>query len=95
MIVIGEQHVGAISFGVFCRVAPSTRPMIRSRKDSRIDADPDHDMIRQDLRPARDRERSPPLADHRGGFARDRRLVHGRDPSITSPSPGMVWPGSR
>src|SRR5712691_5198598 len=64
MIVIPQSRTwSAISFGVFCRLAPSTRPMMRSRKDS-----PGLVEIRTTMRsestfvPPVTAERSPPLS---------------------------------
>ena len=71
-----SKILSAISFGVFCRSAPSTSAIIRSRK-----VEPGAAVIRTLIQsestcvPPVTAERSPPLADHRRGFAGDRRLV--------------------
>ena len=68
----------AISLGVFCRSAPSTRAIMRSRKDS-----PGLAVMRTTMRsdntfvPPVTAERSPAaFANHRGGLAGDRRFIH-------------------
>src|SRR5579871_2653887 len=86
----------AISFGVFCRVAPSTREIMRSRKDS-----PGSAVMRTTIRSDNTRvppvtdERSPPLSRITGA---DSQVIADSStdaiPSITSPSPGMVSPAS-
>ena len=71
----------AISFGVFCRLAPSTSAIIRSRKVS-----PGWEVIWTTIR-SREHDgaaghRGPVaarLAEHRGGLAGDRRLVDDGD----------------
>ena len=78
MIVrVASRMVSAISLGVFCRDAPSTRAIIRSMKVS-----PGLAVIcttirsRQHRRAAGDRAAvAAGLADHRRGLAGDRRLV--------------------
>src|SRR6202000_1998297 len=72
----------AISFGVLRRSAPSTREIIRSRKEP-----PGSWVISTTIRSERTlvppvtAERSPPrLADHRRALPRDRRLVDRGDP---------------
>ena len=69
--------LSAISFGVFCRSAPSIRPIIRSRKvEPGRGGDAHHDPVGEHLRAAGDgRAVAAGFADHRGGFAGDRRLV--------------------
>ena len=69
--------LSAISFGVFCRSAPSTSAIIRSRK-----VEPGAAVMRTLIQsdstcvPPVTAERSPPrFADHRSGFARDGGLV--------------------
>ena len=72
----------AISLGVFWRLAPSTRAIMRSRKVS-----PGLEVIRTTMPvgehpgAAGDRRAvAAGLPDHRGGLAGDGRLVHGGDP---------------
>jgi hypothetical protein len=97
MIVIpASSTVSAISFGVFWRLAPSTSPMIRSRKEW-----PGSTPIRTTMRSERTRvppvtaERSPPLSRMTGA---DSPVTADSSteamPSITSPSPGITWPPS-
>ena len=73
-----SRMLSAISFGVFCRYAPSTRAIIRSMKLS-----PGRWVISTTIRS--ESTRVPPvtarpvpagLPDHRGRLAGDRRLVH-------------------
>ena len=72
-----SRMFSAISFGVFCRSAPSTSAIIRSRKVSPgFGGDADHDPVRQHPRAAGDgRAVAAGLADDRRRFAGDRRLV--------------------
>ena len=76
-----SRMCSAISFGVFCRAAPSTSAIILSRNDSPgFGADPHDDPIRQDLGAAGDRRAiAAGFADHRRRLAGDRRLVDRRD----------------
>ncbi len=76
-----SRIVSAISFGVFCRFAPSTIAIIRSRKLSPGLARDAHDEpVGQHARAAGDRrEVAAGLADHRRRFAGDRALVDRRD----------------
>src|SRR5438874_7618606 len=81
MVSTASRMVSAISLGVFCRSAPSTRAIIRSTKDW-----PGLVVIRTTIRsdstvvPPVTAERSPPgFPDHRGGLAGDGRLVHRGD----------------
>ena len=69
--------VSAISLGVFCREAPSTRAIIRSRKLSPAPAvTADHDPVGEHPRSAgHARPVAAGLADHRCALAGDRRLV--------------------
>ena len=73
--------MSAISFGVFCRLAPSTSAIIRSMKVSPgIGGDPDDEPVGEDPGAAGDgRAVAAGLADDRGGLAGDRRLVHRGD----------------
>src|SRR6266478_3578299 len=73
MIVSPASNMfSAISFGVFCRSAPSTRRIMRSRK-----VEPWLAVIRTLI--WSESTRVPPvaaaLADDRGGFAGDRRFI--------------------
>src|SRR5262245_61596299 len=97
MIVMPESRTwSAISLGVFCRFAPSTRPIIRSRNDS-----PGSVEIRTTIRSERTlvppvtAERSPPLSRITGA---DSPVTADSStdaiPSTTSPSPGMICPAS-
>jgi hypothetical protein len=83
----------AISFGVFCLLAPSTSPIIRSRKVS-----PGLEVIWTTIRsdsttvPPVTAERSPP--DSRTTGADSPVMADSSTsatPSMTSPSPGMTW----
>ena len=86
----------AISFGVFCRDAPSTSAIIRSMKLS-----PGLVVIRTTIRsdstlvPPVTALRSPPDSRITGAdspvIADSSTLA---TPSMTSPSPGMTWPAS-
>ena len=86
----------AISLGVFCRLAPSTRAIIRSMKLS-----PGFWVILTTMRsdstvvPPVTAERSPPDSRITGA---DSPVIADSSteamPSMTSPSPGMVWPAS-
>src|ERR1700752_1165298 len=78
-----RRMFSAISFGVFCRSAPSTKAIMRSRKVS-----PGLDVIFTLIRSDRTRvppvtaERSPPatrLANHGRRLTRDRRFVYRSD----------------
>ena len=71
----------AISFGVRCRTAPSTRAIIRSRNDlPGRGGDADDDAVGQHARAAGDAGAvAAGLADHRGRLAGDGRLVDRRD----------------
>ena len=71
----------AISLGVRCRSEPSTSAIIRSTKEC-----PGSEVIRTTIRsesttvpPVTARPVATGLADHRGGLAGDRRLVHAGD----------------
>ena len=69
--------LSAISFGVFCRSAPSTRAIMRSRKvEPCCGGDADLDPVRDHLGAAGDRRAiAAAFADDRRRFAGDRRLV--------------------
>ena len=97
MIVIPDSSTcSAISLGVFWRLAPSTRPMMRSRNDW-----PGSTLMRTTIRsestlvPPVTAERSPPLSRITGA---DSPVTADSSteaiPSITSPSPGITWPAS-
>src|SRR6185503_4115159 len=96
MVSEASRMFSAISFGVFCRLAPSTRAIIRSMKVS-----PGLEVILTTIRS--DRTVVPPVTADRS--PPDSRMT-GADspvmadsstdatPSTTSPSPGMTWPAS-
>src|SRR5438876_2362163 len=96
MVSPTSRMCNAISFGVFFRAAPSTRPIIRSRNDS-----PGSTVMRATMRsestlvPPVTAERSPPLSRITGA---DSPVIADSSteamPSMTSPSPGMIWPAS-
>jgi hypothetical protein len=96
MVSEASRMFSAISFGVFCRLAPSTRAIIRSmnvspglevilttiRSDSTVVP-----PVTADLSPPDSRitgADSPVMADSSTDAT----------PSTTSPSPGMTWPAS-
>ncbi len=91
-----RRMLRAISLGVFCRLAPSTRAIMRSRNVS-----PGFDVMRTTIRS--DSTRVPPVTAERS--PPDSRMT-GADspvmadssteamPSTTSPSPGMTWPAT-
>ena len=95
MVSAASRMLSAISFGVFCRLAPSTSAIIRSMKLS-----PGFCVIRTTIRsestlvPPVTALRSPPDSRITGAdspvMADSSTLAM---PSTTSPSPGMVWPG--
>src|ERR1700727_2201137 len=76
MVSAASRIFSAISFGVFCRLAPSTSAIIRSMKLS-----PGFCVILTTMRS--DSTVVPPVtagfADHWGGFARDGGFVDGGD----------------
>ncbi len=94
MVRPARRMFSAISFGVFCRAAPSTRAIIRSRKVS-----PGRAVMRTTI--TSDRTRVPPVTADRS--PPDSRIT-GADspvmadsstlamPSTTSPSLGMICP---
>ena len=77
MVSPASRIVRAISFGVFCRLAPSTRAIMRSRKVSPgLDVMRTDDLVREHPGPARDRGAvAAALADDRCRLARDGGLV--------------------
>jgi hypothetical protein len=80
MIVMPESSTcRAISFGVFWRLAPSTRPIMRSRNDSPgFTLMRTTDAVGEDLGAAGDGGAiAAALADDGRGLAGDRGLVHG------------------
>ncbi len=91
-----SSRVRAISLGVRWRMAPSTRAIIRSRKES-----PGPQVIRTTIRS--DRTTVPPVTPERSPPAS---RMTGADspvmadsfteatPSMISPSPGIIWPAS-
>ena len=86
----------AISFGVFCRFAPSTIAIMRSRKDA-----PGSDVTRTTIQSERTRVppvtalRSPPLSRMTGADSPVMALSSTEAiPSTTSPSAGIVAPAS-
>ena len=91
-----SKMCSAISFGVFCREAPSTRPIMRSRNDS-----PGSTAMRTTIRsestlvPPVTAERSPPLSRMTGA---DSPVIADSSteaiPSMISPSPGISSPAS-
>ncbi len=91
-----RRILSAISFGVFCREAPSTRLIMRSRKVS-----PGFDVMRTRISSERTRvppvtaERSPPDSRITGA---DSPVIADSSteatPSTTSPSPGMNSPAA-
>ena len=72
-----SRMLSAISFGVFCRSAPSTSAIMRSRKEEPgADGDAHHDPVGEHRRAAGDGGAvAARLADHRRGLAGDGRLV--------------------
>ncbi|OAP22387.1 hypothetical protein A4R44_06837 [Amycolatopsis sp. M39] len=96
MVSVDSRMVSAISFGVFCREAPSTNAIIRSTKDS-----PGLVLIRTTIRslstvvPPVTAERSPPDSRITGA---DSPVIADSStvamPSTTSPSPGITCPAS-
>ena len=92
-----SRMLSAISFGVFCRLAPSTSAIIRSRKRlARLRRDAHDDLVGEHARAAGDRRAvAARLADHRRRLAGDRRLVDRGDAlDRSSPSPGISSPAA-
>src|SRR5580700_5379870 len=94
MVSEASRMFSAISFGVFCRLAPSTRAIIRS-----MNVSPGLDVIWTTIRsdstvvPPVTADRSPP--DSRMTGADSPVMADSSTdatPSTTSPSPGMTWP---
>src|SRR5882672_5750558 len=92
-----SRMFSAISFGVFCRLAPSTRAIIRSMKLS-----PGFWVISTTIRsdstrvPPVTELRSPPLSRITGALSPVMALSSTLAmPSMTSPSPGMMSPASQ
>ncbi len=91
-----SRMLSAISFGVFCRLAPSTSAIMRSRKVS-----PGFEVMRTTIQSESTRvppvtaERSPPLSRITGA---DSPVIADSSteatPSTTSPSPGIKSPAS-
>ena len=96
MVIPASRMLSAISFGVFCRSAPSTRAIIRSRKVEPAAA-VILTLIRSEITwvPPVTAERSPPLSRITGAdspvMAASLTLA---TPSMTSPSPGIRSPAS-
>ena len=97
MIVSATSRMSsAISLGVFCRLAPSTSAIMRSRNVS-----PGSEVMRTTIRSERTLVppvtalRSPPLSRMTGA---DSPVIADSSteamPSITSPSPGMISPAT-
>ena len=96
MVRLASRMLSAISLGVFCRLAPSTRAIIRSMKLS-----PGLAVIWTTIRsestlvPPVTELRSPPDSRMTGAdspvIADSSTLA---TPSTTSPSPGMTWPAT-
>ena len=88
--------VSAISLGVFCREAPSTRAIIRSRKLSPAPAVTSTTIRSESTRvPPVTPERSPPASRITGALSpviADSSTE--ATPSTISPSAGMIWPAS-
>ena len=96
MVSEASRMFSAISFGVFCRLAPSTRAIIRS-----MNVSPGLEVILTTIRsdstvvPPVTADRSPP--DSRMTGADSPVMADSSTdatPSTTSPSPGMTWPAS-
>ena len=96
IVSAASRVVSAISFGVFCRAAPSTSPIMRSTKDS-----PGLVVISTTIRsestvvPPVTEDRSPPASRTTGA---DSPVIADSStvamPCTMSPSPGMVSPAS-
>ena len=96
MVSAASRMFSAISFGVFCRLAPSTRAIIRS-----MNVSPGLEVIFTTIRsdstvvPPVTADRSPPDSRMTGA---DSPVIADSStdatPSITSPSPGMCSPAS-
>ena len=95
MVSATSRMVSAISLGVFWRLAPSTMPIMRSRKDSpgltvmRTTSQSDSTRV-----PPVTAEKSPPDSRTTGADSPVMALSSTEaTPSITSPSSGMMSPG--
>ena len=96
MVMPASRMLSAISLGVFCRSAPSTSAIMRSRKE-----EPGEEVMRTTIQsemtvvPPVTAERSPPASRMTGA---DSPVIAASltdaMPSITSPSPGMMSPAS-
>ena len=96
MVSEASRMFSAISFGVFCRAAPSTRAIIRS-----MNVSPGLEVIFTTIRsdstfvPPVTADRSPPDSRMTGA---DSPVIADSSteatPSTTSPSPGMICPAS-
>ena len=96
MVSEASRMFSAISFGVFCRLAPSTRAIIRS-----MNVSPGLEVILTTIRsdstvvPPVTADRSPPDSRMTGA---DSPVIADSStdatPSTTSPSPGMTCPAS-
>ncbi len=96
MVSAASRIVSAISFGVFCRLAPSTRPIIRSRKVCPRSAVISTTIRSESTRvPPVTAERSPPDSRITGA---DSPVIADSSteatPSMISPSEGMRSPAS-
>ena len=96
MVMPASRMLSAISFGVFCRWAPSTSPIMRSRK-----VEPCAAVMRTVIQseitcvPPVTAERSPPLSRITGADSPVMApSLTEATPSITSPSDGMMSPAS-
>ena len=96
MVMPASRMLRAISFGVFCRSAPSTSAIMRSRKEEPCEA-----VMRTTIQsestvvPPVTAERSPPASRMTGA---DLPVMAASfteaTPSMTSPSPGIMSPAS-
>ena len=94
MVMPASRMLSAISFGVFCRSAPSTSAIMRSRKD-----EPGDDVMRTTIQsdstvvPPVTAERSPPASRMTGADSPVMAAsLTEATPSMMSPSPGMRSP---
>ncbi len=98
MMVRPESRiVSAISFGVFCRLAPSTRAIMRSMNVSPgLAAMRTTSQSERTFVPPVTAERSPPLSRTTGALSPVMALSSTEaTPSTTSPSLGITSPGTR
>ena len=81
MVKAASRILSAISLGVFCRLAPSTMSIIRSRKPlAGVGGDADDQPVGEDARAAgHGAAVAAAFADDGRAFARDGALVHRRD----------------